>query len=95
MVSPSGKLAKLNSIRSRKKPWLPPAMATALFRQGLDDALRSHGWDDFRQLLIGSIEQDVKLSFGAFPSSGQRQHVQICKPTGGRRVRVWYNHVNK
>ena len=62
---------------------------------GLDDALRSHGWDDFRQLLIGSIEQDVKLSFGAFPSSGQRQHVQICKPTGGRRVRVWYNHVNK
>jgi hypothetical protein len=62
---------------------------------GLDDALRSHGWDDFRQLLIGSIEQEVKLSFGAFPSSGQRQHVQICQPTGGRRVRVWYNHVNK
>ena len=62
---------------------------------GLDDALRSHGWDDSRQLVIGSIEQDVKLSFGALPSSGQRQHIQIGKLIGGRRVQVWYNHVDK
>ena len=62
---------------------------------GLNDALRSHGRDDSRQLVIGSIEQNVKLSFGAFPSSGQRQNIQIGKLTGARRVKVWYNQVDK
>ena len=45
---------------------LRTSKATALFRHGLDDALRSHGWNDSRQLVIGRIEQSVKLSFGTF-----------------------------
>jgi hypothetical protein len=35
----------------------------------LNDALRSDGWNDSRELAIGSIEQGSKLRLGAFPSS--------------------------
>jgi hypothetical protein len=43
--------------------------ASTLSRHGFNDALRSHGWNNSRELVIGGIEQSTKLSFGAFPSS--------------------------
>ncbi len=36
---------------------------------GFDHALWSYGWNNSRELVIGSIEESTKLSFGAFPSS--------------------------
>jgi hypothetical protein len=62
---------------------------------GFNDALRSHGWNNSCELVIGSIEQSTILSFGAFPSSGHRQHIQIEKLTERPRIRVWHNHVDK
>jgi len=40
------------------------------FRHGFNHALRSHGWNNSRELEIGVIEQSRKFSLGAFPSSG-------------------------
>jgi hypothetical protein len=42
--------------------------ATTLFRYGLDDALRCHGWNDPGELVTGGIEQSTKLSLGPLPS---------------------------
>ena len=35
---------------------------------GFDHALRRHGWNNSRELVIGGIEQSTKLSRGAFAS---------------------------
>ena len=56
------------------------------FWYGFNDALRSHGWNDSRELVIGSFEQATKLSSGAFSSSGHRQHIQIEKLAKGHLV---------
>ncbi len=44
--------------------------ASTLLRHSFDDALRSHGWNDSREPVIGGIEQTTKLSLRPFPSSG-------------------------
>ena len=55
----------------------------------MNDALRSHGWNDSRELVIGGIEQPTELSFGAFPSSGHRQRYNPFRNDQGQVTR-WY-----
>src|SRR6266436_4989457 len=44
--------------------------ASTLLRHSFNDALRSHGWNDSREPVIGGIEQATKLCSRPFPSSG-------------------------
>ena len=56
--------ARLCSIEVR----VVPSVGSNSVRNGFYHALRSHGWNNSLELVIGGIEQSTKLSRGAFAS---------------------------
>jgi len=57
-------VARLCSMQVR----VVPSVGSNSVRNGFYHALRSHGWNNSRELVIGGIEQSTKLSRGAFAS---------------------------
>ena len=50
-------------------PWRSARRIATSLRHSFNYALRSHGWNNSRELVIGGIEQSTELSYGPFPSS--------------------------